>query len=102
MTGEEFLNKVRGIKEITDIQWHQTGDYFDPDVVKIAVVADGECIDVSFPRTTEHEAYIFHQNVSLALLLNKFAEQRGIDFKINAHASFDSFVTAINHLIKQI
>lgn len=82
MTGEEFLFKVRGIKNITEVCWDWEGDYFMPDVVKLSVVADGEKIEVTYPGSSSNESVKFMQFSCMALLLNKYMELVGDDFRL--------------------
>lgn len=97
MTGEEFLNKVREIKKITDIRWQIEGDYFEPNKVKLVVIADGEKIEVTYPKPKSEKE--FFQNVCIALIINKFMQQIGYDSIASAH---DDIAKAVNHAIKQI
>lgn len=99
MIGEEFLNKIREMKKITNIYWDVKGDYFEPDEVKIVVVAaDGEKIEVNYPRPkSENE---FFQNVCIALIISKFMEQLGNDdFNITI---YDDLAKATNCTISLI
>lgn len=82
MTGEQFLNKVRAIKLITDIYWSIEGDVLDPDEAKIVFVADGEEIKVTYPRPGEDE---FMQRVAIGLLVNKFMNQIGKEDNSTIH-----------------
>ncbi|QNO15319.1 hypothetical protein HYG86_11355 [Alkalicella caledoniensis] len=100
MTGEEFLNKVRGIKTITDIQWHIEGeDWFDPEFVQIIVIADGEKIEITYPRPNDYFYDEFRQFCAIALIINKFMEQIGKDFRTN-HAN--NLAQAINYSRQEI
>ena len=96
MTGEQFLNKVRQIKEITDIHWSIEGDVLDPKEVKVVVIADDEEIELYYPKPGEDD---FIQRVAISLLINKFLDQVGSDYK--THASKD-ITEAINYSRKQI
>ena len=40
MTGEQFIEKVREIKEISSVEWDVKGDYLNADEVRVKVVAD--------------------------------------------------------------
>jgi hypothetical protein len=94
MTGEEFLNKVRAIKTITDIHWHVEGDALDPNEVKVVIIADGEEIELTYPREDN-----FMQSVSMSLVINKFMEQIGNDFR--THFTKD-ITDAVNYSRKQL
>lgn len=94
MTGEEFLNKVRAIKTITDIHWHVEGDVLDPVEAKVVIIADGEEIELTYPKEDG-----FMQNVSMSLIINKFMEQIGNDFR--THFTKD-IADAVNFSRKQI
>ena len=54
MTGEQFLNKVRQIKEITDIHWSIEGDVLIKEV-KVVVIADDEEIELYYPKPGEDD-----------------------------------------------
>lgn len=99
MTGEEFLNKVRATKTITDISWNVTGDVLDPEEVKVRFIADGEPIEILYPAPGENPDDHFIQFSALSLILNKFMEQIGTDFRTN-HA--DKIAKAINYSRQQV
>lgn len=103
MTGQEFLNKVRGINKITDIQWKYEGDVLDPENVKVIVIADGEKIEIAAPLHPLNPLYDAEQeniqSVSIALIINKFMEQMGQNFRSNVS---DEFSKAVNFARKQI
>lgn len=78
MTGKEFLNRVRNIKQITGIKWEIEGDPWEADIVRVKVTADGEQLSIllGHPKTTidiEPE-----QEISIRLIINKLLEQNGI------------------------
>lgn len=95
MTGEEFLNMVRSIKEITNIQWEVEGDAWEPDEVLLVVVADGEKIRIPYPRATDDKDEIFMQSMFIGLMINKFHEQMDIDSTVNIGQDLSK---AINNL----
>lgn len=100
MTGEEFLNKVRAMKNITDIHWQVTGeDVLDPAWVQVAVIADGEEIKVSCPFPNDSADYKLIQNTAIGLVLNKFLEQVGNDLRV---CNGDDMVRSINYSRKQL
>ncbi|SKA91451.1 hypothetical protein SAMN05443428_11161 [Caloramator quimbayensis] len=100
MTGKEFLKKVRRIKKITDIHWRVEGkDVLDPDLVKVVIVADGEEIEITYPLPPDKTGINFIQFSAMALIINKFMEQIGNDFRINF---IDDIANAINYSRKQI
>lgn len=83
MTGEEFLNKVRGIKSITDIHWHFEGEDLtdlEPDSVKVVVKADNETFELLYPLVDEGIQF-----AAIAILINKFMELTGNDYRTTAH-----------------
>lgn len=96
MTGQEFLNKVRGIKTITDIQWIYEGDVLDPKEVKVIVIADGEKIEIDAPLHPLNPLYDaeqeWHQTVSIGLIINKFMEQVGDNFRTNVGKEYQQAV----------
>lgn len=97
MTGEEFLNKVRTIKTISEIHWQIEGDdILDPKSAKVVIVADGENIEITYPKPYDND---FMQYAAIALIINKFMEQIGNDFRINFA---DDMANAINYSRKQI
>lgn len=97
MTGEQFLNKVRGIKLITDIHWSVDGDYFDPDEVKVVIIADGKEIEVTYPRPTESDDLI--QKAAMALIINKFMEQIDNEFRTDIS---EELANSVNYSIKNL
>jgi len=103
MTGQEFLNKVREIKTITDIHWQCEGDALDPKDVKVVVIADGEKIEIAAPLHPLNPLYDAEQeniqSISIALIINKFMEQIGQNFRTNVN---DEFSRAVNYARKQI
>lgn len=79
VTGEEFLHKVRSLKQITDVRWEVLGDDpSDPSLVHVVVTADGEEIKVTYPHPVNDPKDVqWFQNCCLGLILNKFFEQIG-------------------------
>ena len=61
MTGEQFIEKVREIKEISSVEWDVKGDYLNADEVRVKVVADNGWVE----------------RVSFILLVNKLMELQG-------------------------
>ena len=53
-----------------------------PDVVKLSAVADGEKSQIEYPRKSENEDVKCIQFSCMALLLNKYMEQVGDDFRL--------------------
>jgi hypothetical protein len=96
MTGQEFLDKVRQINTITDIHWCVEGDVLDPESVKVVIIADDEEIQVEFPRPGTDT---FKQYAFIGLLINKYMEQIGNDFRTNA---YEDLSAAIKYSIKHI
>lgn len=100
MIGEEFLNKVRQIKEITNISWEIKGkDSYDPDEVKVIIIADNEEFSVNYPNPYMNEEGSFNQFVSLALIINKLMKQLNNDFTVCA---VDDLTSAVNYARKQL
>ena len=103
MTGAEYLNKARSIKTITDIRWQVNSDVLDSDEVKVIIIADGEEIKITYPLHPLNPQYDkeqeFFQNCAIALIVNKFMEQIGSDFRI-CHA--DDMAKAINNSRKKL
>lgn len=82
MTGEEFLNKVREIKEIHDIDWDIGGEDWNPLSVKLKVVADNEefCVYLGSPARQNYDSLIsstWCERVAACLLVNKTMELLG-------------------------
>ncbi len=101
MTGEEFLNKVKAIKKITDIHWGVKGDCFDPDEVKVVVVADGEEFSITYPMPIhdQNDSSAFNQFAALSLIVNKLMKQLENDFRVCAT---DSLADVVNYARGQI
>jgi len=100
MTGEQFLDKVRRIEKITKISWEIKGkDSFDPDEVKVSVIADGEEISVLYPNPHINEPGSFNCYVSLCLIINKLMSQLKKDFTFYAE---DDLADAVNCARKQL
>lgn len=104
MTGQEFLNKVRGIKTITDIHWQAKGDALSPEEVKVIVIADGEKIEIDAPRHPLNPLYDaeqeWYQTVSIGLIINKFMEQIGYNFRTNVGQEYHQVVNYARQLIR--
>lgn len=83
MTGEEFLYKVREIKEIHSITWDVKGDSWDAESVGVKVVADNEEFTVSLgspalSSTAENLlSSTWCERVAALLLVNKTMELLG-------------------------
>ena len=97
MTGKEFLEKVKLIKQITDIRWQVKGDVFDPEEVQVAFIADGEEVKVNYPKPDDENRWL--HEVAIALLINKFMEQVGEGLRVSLG---DDMVKAVNYSRKQI
>ena len=95
MTGQEFLEKIRNIKEITGVEWEIKGEPLDADIAKIKVSADEKefSVLVGYPKTTMDIEWM--QHISLNLVLQKIEQQTG---KKNPYISSDP-VRAINYAI---
>jgi len=92
MTGVEFLEKVRSLKNIESIAWDIKGDYFDPDAVWLIIKADGEEIKLPYDKeyipikdNPEQDTIRINwmQSVSVCLILNKALEQMGRSERFN-------------------
>jgi len=83
MTGEEFLNKVREIKEIHSITWEIKGDPLNADRVGIKVVADNGEYSLHLGSPALHSnrenllESVYYERVSVCLLINKTMELLG-------------------------
>ena len=83
MTGEEFLDKVREIKEIQIIYWDFQGDPYNADKVWVEVVADNGKYIVSLGSPVFHStlesfnASNWHGRVATLILVNKTMELLG-------------------------
>lgn len=95
MTGQEFIEKIRNIKEITGVEWEIKGEPLDADIAKIKVSTDEKefSVLIGYPKTTVDIEWM--QQVSLALVLQKIEQQTG---KENPYISSDP-VKAINYAI---
>lgn len=83
MTGEQFIEKVREIKEISSFEWDVKGDYFDADDVRVKVVADNGEYDLSIGSPALHDSAesmmrsSWTGRVGVILLVNKLMELQG-------------------------
>ncbi len=87
MTGKEFLNKVRSIKQITGIEWKITGELLDADVAELLITADGEQFSIllGYPKITIEVDCM--QEISIRLIINKLLEQEGISNPLNTSSN---------------
>lgn len=99
MTGEEWLYKVRSFEEITDIQWDFKGDYFEPEEVKVVIVADGETYNLIYPRSSDSNDVQFMQFAAMALVIHRFMELMGDDFNV---CYSDDIAKAVNYSLGRI
>ncbi len=106
MTGEEFLYKVRGIKQVQSIEWDVQGDPFNPDKVKIKVVADDEEFSIFFGSPVLHHtadsllSTIWCERVAVCLLVNKTMELLGRPERFNSECSLRNISDAIDFAAK--
>lgn len=107
MTGEEFLYKVRGIKQVQSIEWDVQGDPFNSDSVRVEVVADGEKFSIFLGSTILHPtadsllASIWVERGAVCLLVNKTMELLGRPERFNIECGLD-ISDAINFAAKCI
>lgn len=100
MTGEEFIEKVRKIKEISSVEWDIKGDIFNADEVRVKVVADngeynlflGSPILHDNPESLLSDTWI--ERVSFILLVNKLMElqERTERFDVNCELDISEIV----------
>lgn len=87
MTGEQFIEKVREIKEISSVEWNVKGDYLNADEVRVNVVADNGEYNGEYNlllgspalhdkvETLLQDSWV--ERVSFILLVNKLMELQG-------------------------
>lgn len=83
MTGEQFIEKVREIKEISSVEWDVKGDYLNADEVRVKVVADNGEYNLLLGSPALHDKVetllqdSWVERVSFILLVNKLMELQG-------------------------
>lgn len=83
MTGEQLLEKIREIKEISSVEWDVKGTIFNADEVRVKVVADNDEYNLLLGTPALHDsaATLLHdswvERVSFILLVNKLMELQG-------------------------
>ena len=91
MTSEEFIQRVREMKEITEISYDVKGDFLNPDEVKLKVVADnGEYIlSLGSPavnmNATDLLENTWHDRVGVCLVVNRLMEIQGRPERFNVN-----------------
>lgn len=100
MTGEEFLNKVRAIKQITGIEWKITGELLDADVAELLITADGKQFSIllGYPKTTFE--IDFMQEISIRLIINKLLDQEGISKPLGATSNLTDDINYAIQIMK--
>lgn len=101
MTGREFLEKVRGIKEITAIHWNVKGDCYNPDLNHVVVIADGKEIKLTYPDFSikTPDDVVFMPFACIALIINRAMELIGNDKRFYWSNCFSG--APINYAIRQ-
>ena len=95
MTGEEFLCKVREIKEIHSIDWDIQGNPWDADSIRVKIAADNEEFTVSLgspslSSTAENLlSSIWWERVAVCLLVNKTMELLGRPERFNVECGLN-------------
>lgn len=83
MTGEQFIEKVREIKEISSVEWDVKGDYLNADEVRVKVVEDNGEYNLLLGSPALHDKVetllqdSWVERVSFILLVNKLMELQG-------------------------
>lgn len=83
MTGEQFIEKVREIKEISSVEWDVKGDYLNADEVRVKDVADNGEYNLLLGSPALHDKVetllqdSWVERVSFILLVNKLMELQG-------------------------
>ena len=91
----EFLQRVREIKEITEISYDVKGDFLNPDEVKLKVVADnGEYIlSLGSPAVNMKADTLlentWHDRVSVCLIVNRLMEIQGRPERFDVNCGID-------------
>lgn len=95
MTGEEFIQKVREMKEITEISYDVKGDFLNPDEVKLKVVADNSeyILSLGSPAVNMNVNTLlentWHDRVSVCLVVNRLMEIQGRTERFDVNCGID-------------
>ena len=105
MTGEQFIEKVREIKEISSVEWDVKGDYLNPDEVRVKVIADNGEYNLLLGSPALHDSAAtllsdsWVERVSFILLANKLMELQGKSECFNVNC--DLYISkGVNFVIK--
>lgn len=105
MTGEQFIEKVREIKEISSVEWDVKGDYLNPDEVRVKVVADNGEYSLLLGSPALHDSAetllqdSWIEKVSFILLANKLMELQGKSECFNVNCDLD-ISKVVNFIIR--
>lgn len=95
MTGREFVEKVRKIKEISSVEWDIKGDIFNADEVRVKVVADNGEYNLFLGSPALHDnsesllSDTWMERVSFILLVNKLMELQGRTERFDVNCDLD-------------
>jgi hypothetical protein len=107
MTGEEFIEKVREIKEISSIEWDIKGDDFNADEVGVKVVADNGEYRLCLGKPSAHDdaesmlKVHWAERVSCILLVNKLMELQGKSERFDVNCGLE-ITKIVNFAIESI
>lgn len=107
MTGEEFYEKIKIAKKITEISYDVDGDFMNPDKVELKVVTDNDEFIFSLGSPKMHDRAdtllnsIWIQRVCVCLVVNRLMELQGRPERFNINCGID-IQKAISFAIKCI
>lgn len=105
MTGEQFIEKVREIKEISSVEWDVKGDNLNADEVRVKVVADNDEYNLLLGSPALHDSAAtllsdsWVERVSFILLVNKLMELQGRTERFDVNCDLD-ISKVVNFVIK--
>lgn len=105
MTGKEFVEKVREIKEISSVEWGVKGDVFNADEVRVKVVADNGEYNLLLGSPALHDSAenlmrsSWMGRVGIILLVNKLMELQGRTERFDVNCDLD-ISKVVNFAIK--
>lgn len=105
MTGEQFIEKIREIKEISSIEWDIKGDILNADEIRVKVVADNGVYNLFLGSPALHGnaksmlSNTWVNRTSIVLLVNKLMELQGRTERFNVNCGLD-ITGIVNFAIK--
>lgn len=105
MSGKEFVEKVKEIKEISSVEWDVKGEILNPDEVRVKVVADNGEYNLFLGSPALHDNFesllrdTWMEMVNFILLVNKLMELQGRTERFDVNCDLD-ISKVVNFAIK--